>query len=205
MKRPLNQCAALGATLMATLLVTLLASLTAQAQITMEDRPYRAAPRSALRPGSEPAARNQLAADADDLPIDAPASSSPGAPVAPAVRLGTVPGSRATVVAAVPSAPAKPVWTILPTDRFVSKALIRWATEGSANGQSTLPILWNAPKDLPAVRATYTGDFLTVIEQVMVDSRNGEYPVHACAYDNLVRVLHTSQPCTHASSVARAQ
>lgn len=81
-------------------------------------------------------------------------------------------------------------WKIELADGSLSRTMRRWSRVAS------FPVLYEAPKDLPVVAATYTGDFLQVIEQVMRDTANSSYPLHACAFDNVVRILHISQNCT---------
>lgn len=80
-------------------------------------------------------------------------------------------------------------WRVELSDGSLSKALLRWSRLAGS------PLLWEAPKDLPVVMAVYQGDFIAAIEQVMRDSANSSYPLHACVYDNVVRVLHVSQNC----------
>jgi hypothetical protein len=117
-------------------------------------------------------------------------------PIAPAPMLLPVapaPQAPAPVeVRPVPLAPPAPTpeWRIELADGSLSRALRRWSREAK------YPILWEAPKDLPAVAATYRSEFLQALTSVMEDSQNSEYPLHACAYDNVVRVLHVTQSCT---------
>lgn len=80
-------------------------------------------------------------------------------------------------------------WAIRSSDGTLSKTLARWA-QGN-----TPPIAWEADKDFPALAATYSGTYLEAIEQVMQDTARSQFPLHACVYDNVVRVLHTSQSC----------
>ncbi len=107
-----------------------------------------------------------------------------------------------TEAAAAPAAPAaanQPVaavaasrrWEIRLSDQMLSKALIRWSRDAG------MPIMWGAPNDLVAVSAVYTGDFYYALESVMRDTLKSAYPLHACAYDNVVRILHTTQSCTN--------
>jgi len=116
------------------------------------------------------------------LPLQPPAAALPlAAPVRPAP------------VAAVPApapAPAVSEWKIQLSDGFLSRSLRRWEREAK------FPILWEAPKDLPAVAAVYKSDFFGALKRLMEDTRHSEYPLHACAYDNAVRILHVSQACT---------
>jgi hypothetical protein len=53
------------------------------------------------------------------------------------------------------------------------------------------------------VAARYSGDFLSAIEQVMRDTGNSQYRFTP-AYDNVVRVLHVSQPCVRTAVTASA-
>ena len=87
------------------------------------------------------------------------------------------------------AAKPQPVWHIRNTDGTLSKALARWAAS------STPPISWEAEKDFPATNAVYQGTYLEVVEQVMSDTARSQYPLHACVYQNVVRVLHASQSC----------
>lgn len=71
----------------------------------------------------------------------------------------------------------------------MSRALKRWAV------RANVPLAWEAPKDKPAFYAVYTGTFEEAVTKAMRDTRKSEYRVHACAHDNVVRILHASQPC----------
>ena len=144
---------------------------TAAAQVQMLDRPYR----SAVKPAQAPSIPPQF-----DLPVDAMPSVRPALPVAVPVP---VPFVAAPPIAVIPS------WEIQLADGSLSKALMRWSRVGG------LPLLCEATKDLPAVNAKYQGEYIDVLEQVMRDSARSQYPLHACAYDNVVRVLHVSQSC----------
>lgn len=109
-------------------------------------------------------------------------------PVAPAAA-PALPMAPAAQVRSTPPAPTQKEWRIELADASLSRALRRWSREAN------IPVLWEAPKDLPAVAASYKGDFLGVLTRVMEDSQQSSYPLHACAYDNVVRVLHVSQAC----------
>lgn len=172
------------------LIAGILAMHGAQSQIIFESRPYRD-----TRQPAPTQARQQPQA-AFDLPIDAidppAAKARPAQAPTPAIPPVVV----APVAPAVPApTPVIPVWEIRLSDINLSRALSRWA----AASPEKLPILWEAPQDLPVVAGTYKGDFLSAIEQVMIDSGNSQYPVHACAHDNIVRVLHVSQRCVRGS------
>lgn len=115
------------------------------------------------------------------LPLQPPPAALPLA--APA-RAATVPAPAAA------TSPAEGEWKIQASDGSLSRALRRWEREAK------FPILWEAPKDLPAVTAVYRSDFLGALKRLMEDTRHSEYPLHACAHDNVVRILHSSQSCT---------
>lgn len=109
-------------------------------------------------------------------------------PVAPAPS-SSLPVAPPTRSAAPAAAPVQQEWRIELADASLSRALRRWARD------ARYPVMWEAPKDLPAVAASYRGDFLAALTRVMEDSQQSAYPLHACAYDNVVRVLHVSQAC----------
>lgn len=89
----------------------------------------------------------------------------------------------------LPKSPNVERWVIEPTDGSLSRALKRWSE------RSSVPLVWEAPKDKPAFRAEYFGSFDQAIENVMIDTGKTEYRLHACAFDNVVRILHELQPC----------
>lgn len=179
-------------------------SLPAGAQVQVLDKPFRPVSRVAQASTAVPAPR---AAAGVDLPIDA----MPAVPARPPVAV--LPAPAPNPVAVVPSAVARPapaqapitvvaspppppvappaasVWEIQLSDGTLSKALIRWSRA------SGLPMLWEAGKDMPAVTARYQGSYLDVLESVMADTARSQYPLHACAYDNVVRILHVAQSC----------
>lgn len=80
-------------------------------------------------------------------------------------------------------------WDVSPSDGNLSTALIRWAREAKQE------LMYEAPEDLPAIKASYPGDFFAALDQVLSDTANGPYPLFGCRYDNVVRILHTSQAC----------
>lgn len=120
-----------------------------------------------------------------DKPFEVP-RVDPKLPLEPPPARPAPPPAPAPVVAPPPAQE----WKIEASDGFLSRALRRWARDAK------FPILWQAPKDLPAVPAVYRGDFLTALKRLMEDSTRSDYPLHACAYENVVRVLHDSQSCT---------
>lgn len=80
-------------------------------------------------------------------------------------------------------------WEVLVEDQKLSRALWRWAQ------QEGIQFFWEAPKDLVAVKASYTGSFAKAVTELMQDTSASSYPLRACRYDNALRILHTSQSC----------
>jgi hypothetical protein len=110
-------------------------------------------------------------------------------PLAPRViDLPVVPAAQPAVP--VPVRETVGEWNVERTDGSLARSLRRWGE------QAQYPVLWEADKDLPAVRAAYRGTFIAALEQLMRDTQNSAYPLHACAYDNVVRVINTSVACT---------
>jgi hypothetical protein len=91
--------------------------------------------------------------------------------------------------AAPPPTPAPQRWEVRISDGTLSRALTRWADEAG------LQLVWDAPLDKPALRASYEGSFDTAVETLMIDSKATGYQLHACAYANAIRILHVSQVC----------
>jgi len=119
------------------------------------------------------------------------------APPAGSENIQRVPQSFSDGAPKLPFAPAPELarekareWRVEGADGSLSRALRRWSRDAG------YPLLWEAEKDLPAVGATYHGSFIAALEQLMRDTQNSAYPLHACAYDNLVRVIHATQACT---------
>lgn len=102
----------------------------------------------------------------------------------------TAPPSPATSAPDAAMSPSVAEWRIELADGSLSRVMRRWSRDAK------FPVLWEAPKDLPVVAATYRGSFLDALRNVMADTQNTEYPMHACAHDNVVRILHVSQSCT---------
>lgn len=80
-------------------------------------------------------------------------------------------------------------------DESLSLALRRWAAE------SSFQLVWDAGKDFTARATVYEEpNIISAVEQVMKDTQNSSYPLHACAYANrIIRVLHISQTCQRSS------
>ncbi len=77
------------------------------------------------------------------------------------------------------------------SDGTLSRALTRWADEVNVQ------LVWEAPKDKPALRASYQGSLDDALTEVMNDTQFSDYQLHACAFDNVIRILHVSQSCKH--------
>lgn len=124
--------------------------------------------------------------------VDRPALPLAPAPgQAPAKGGGDAPAaSGGPATGTAPSVAASSEWRIELADGSLSRVMRRWSRDAK------FPVLWEAPKDLPVVAATYRGSFLDALRSVMADTQNTEYPMHACAHDNVVRILHVSQSCT---------
>ena len=122
-------------------------------------------------------------------------------PAVPVPRLNAPPSMAPVAASVAPVAPASAVppiaiaanaamvWHILASDGSLSKTLARWS-------RGRVPIAWEADKDFPAIDATYHGDYFAALEQVMKDTAHSQYPLHACVYDNVIRILHITQSCT---------
>lgn len=150
--------------------VTVWTASQAQAQVNVLDKPYRTAA--------------VTAPPFIDLPIKRF--------VAPGLATATSTAPASELVATPVNAPEITIhWDVLPEDQTLSRALGRWTRVVG------LQFFWEAPKDLVAVKATYSGSFNEALQTVMLDSPTSGYPLHACRHDNAIRVLHTSQPCKH--------
>ena len=165
----------------------------AHGQVVIEARPFR-------DPRNVQAAQTAQTRPPSDQPFEWPIEpyveprvtrAPSGRPTGAKPQVETPAAAPSVTAIATANSPAVKVWAILPSDGYVSRALSRWAS----SGDGTLPVLWSAHKDIPAVKAVYSGDFMAALEKTMIDSQNGDFPVHACVYDNVVRILHTSQAC----------
>lgn len=142
-------------------------------------------------------ATGPLLAAAGTENVNTPYVNRPALPLSPASSQsktgganGAAPPSPARSASNAPMSPSVAEWRIELADGSLSRAMRRWSRDAK------FPVLWEAPKDLPVVAATYRGRFLDALRSVMADTQNTEYPMHACAHDNVVRILHVSQSCT---------
>lgn len=106
-------------------------------------------------------------------------------------RLLAVPHTKLSVSATMPAVAQLQIFAVKNEDESLSLALRRWAHEHRYR------LVWDAGKDFPVKETTYQAvGLIAAIEQVMDDTEQSSYPLHACAYRNrVVRVLHISQPC----------
>jgi len=148
-----------------------------------EPAPLVQAQRAAVSTAEAPAVKAPAAAPSLPMQPAAQAAVAPAAAPAPAPAV-----EPQAAPASAPEAPRER-WTVEVTDGTLSRALKRWA------GRAGVPVVWDAPRDKPAFKADYLGSFEEAITQVMVDTQQTDYKLHACGYDNLIRVLHESQSC----------
>jgi hypothetical protein len=87
--------------------------------------------------------------------------------------------------------PVNLIFEIKIEDETLYLALRRWAVE------SKYQLVWDAGKDFAVKKTSYeSSDIVNAVEQVMADTERSSYPLHACTYrNNVIRVLHISQPC----------
>jgi len=122
--------------------------------------------------------------------VSVASAAGPVAAVAPAqVASAPAPAMSASAVA-LEIRPARR-WEVKASDGTLSRALTRWADEVNAQ------LVWEAPKDKPALRAVYQGSLDEALTAVMSDTQFSDYQLHACAFDNVIRILHVSQSCRH--------
>lgn len=91
--------------------------------------------------------------------------------------------------ASAPASPTLAMWEVKSSDGTLSRALLRWASQGNAQ------VLYEAPQDIAAVAVKYSGSFEQSLEALLKDTGNGSYPLHGCQYNNIIRILHISQQC----------
>jgi hypothetical protein len=125
----------------------------------------------------------------------AKAVAQAGAKTEPAKTVASTPAPAPEVKAEAPKVEAAapkplPMWQTKTSDGTLRNALMRWA----ADARSTL--VWQTPKDFPAVDASFSGDLQTALEGVMRSLEHSEYPLRVCIYDNnVIRVIHKSKLC----------
>jgi hypothetical protein len=130
----------------------------------------------------------------------APAGNVPGEPPvatasAPALRLSTAPASMAVAPVVLPSAAAPSsgvlTFSVSPADRNLRNALDRWLqTQG-------WQLAWKVDDDLPLeFNATFSGDFTSVLTQVMKATNHMRVPTRVCRHsNNVIRVVARAANC----------
>lgn len=160
----------------------------AHSQVNVIDKPYRpaggtaGAPDLAIQPNTP----------SPSVPAPQVVPQPPPTRLTPVITQMLVNQSIPTVAApAAPQSAVAPVqrWEVLTEDQKLSRTIARWARK------EMLDTFYEAPKDLVAVKANYTGTFAEAVTQLMLDTPSSGYPLRACQYDNSIRILHLSQSC----------
>ncbi|MGU7771756.1 TcpQ domain-containing protein [Burkholderia sp. MR1-5-21] len=152
--------------------------------------------RAAIEPKASASADGWQLLSAPTQPVAATAatvsvSGAPTIPGAPAASTGV-----ATVVLAgagsVPAAaPASLTLSVTPQDVNLRDALDRWLqTQG-------WQLAWKIDDDLPLeFNASFTGDFTSILEQVMKATNHMRTPTRACRHtNNVIRVIARAGNC----------
>ncbi|CAN0640243.1 toxin co-regulated pilus biosynthesis Q family protein [Burkholderia cepacia] len=135
-------------------------------------------------------------------PAPAAASGESKAPKAPAADLasvaGTPGGTASSDVAAVvlpgagnPAASGTLTFSVTPADVNLRDALDRWLQ------QQGWQLAWKIDDDLPLeFNASFTGDFTSVLQQVMKATNHMRTPTRACRHtNNVIRVIARAGNC----------
>lgn len=91
---------------------------------------------------------------------------------------------------AVPTMPAAIELALQPADGRISQAIKRYA---ESHGWQ---LAWEIERDFPIeYPATFTGDFLGIIEQVVLSLQNSDAPIRVKVYEanRVLRVVHATQ------------
>ncbi|MBN3785707.1 toxin co-regulated pilus biosynthesis Q family protein [Burkholderia sp. Ac-20353] len=151
--------------------------------------------------GSRAAIEPKAAASADgwqllsagpkaSTPAPGPGSAS-AAPIADASSPSTAVAAVVLLGAAAPTAPATLTFNVTPQDVNLRDALDRWLqTQG-------WQLAWKIDDDLPLeFNATFTGDFTSVLQQVMKATNHMRTPTRACLHtNNVIRVIARAGNC----------
>ncbi|MGF6997358.1 TcpQ domain-containing protein [Paraburkholderia sp. GAS32] len=129
-----------------------------------------------------------------------PAGNVSGEPFVPAagasaLPLSTAPASMAVAPVVLPSATAPSsgvlTFSVSPADRNLRNALDRWLqTQG-------WQLAWKVDDDLPLeFNATFSGDFTSVLTQVMKATNHMRVPTRVCRHsNNVIRVVARAANC----------
>ena len=155
-----------------------------------------AAPKAASTGAAAPAQQPVAAPTASPAPV-APTVLASAAPITPATPQPSAPVSADTMTVVVPAAAAggEPVgtmsFTITPQDTNLRNALDRWLqTQGWR-------LAWKIGDDLPVeFNATFSGDFRSVLTQVMQATDHMRTPARVCEHsNNVIRVIARAANC----------
>jgi len=137
-------------------------------------------------------------APASNVPGDAPAAVATGpamppstAPVLMAVAPVVLPAATTTTTVAAAAPGGVLTFSVSPSDRNLRNALDRWLqTQG-------WQLAWKVDDDLPLeFNATFTGDFTSVLVQVMKATNHMRVPTRVCRHsNNVIRVVARAANC----------
>ena len=131
----------------------------------------------------------QILASVPKVTPQAPAGGNTPAPAAPStstdVAAVALPG------ASTPSTPTTLTFSVTPQDVNLRDALDRWLQ------QQGWQLAWKIDDDLPLeFNATFTGDFTSVLQQVMKATNHMRTPTRACRHTNqVIRVIVRAGNC----------
>ena len=131
----------------------------------------------------------QILASVPKVTLQAPAAGNTPAPAAPSTSTDV-----AAVVlpaASTPSTPTTLTFSVTPQDVNLRDALDRWLQ------QQGWQLAWKIDDDLPLeFNATFTGDFTSVLQQVMKATNHMRTPTRACRHTNqVIRVIVRAGNC----------
>ncbi|MCA8205250.1 TcpQ domain-containing protein [Burkholderia sp. AU33545] len=131
----------------------------------------------------------QILASVPKVTLQAPATSNTPAPAAPSTSTDV-----AAVVlprASTPPTPGTLTFSVTPQDVNLRDALDRWLQ------QQGWQLAWKIDDDLPLeFNATFTGDFTSVLQQVMKATNHMRTPTRACRHTNqVIRVIVRAGNC----------
>ncbi|AXF12737.1 pilus assembly protein (plasmid) [Paraburkholderia graminis] len=121
--------------------------------------------------------------------VSGPALPVSTAPVSMAVAPVVLPAATTTTMAAAPAGVL--TFSVSPSDRNLRNALDRWLqTQG-------WQLAWKVDDDLPLeFNATFTGDFTSVLVQVMKATNHMRVPTRVCRHsNNVIRVVARAANC----------
>jgi len=123
--------------------------------------------------------------------VSGPASALSTSPVSTAVTPVVLPAATATTATAAAASGGALTFSLSPSDRNLRNALDRWLqTQG-------WQLAWKVDDDLPLeFNATFTGDFTSVLVQVMKATNHMRVPTRVCRHtNNVIRVVARAANC----------